>query len=143
RFWQHVVPRRSVAWLRSRLNCSWEKRKPTSALSGWRSPCSTRASTWVARSKLVEVNSMGGKIFVDTNVLIYAHDGDAGKKHDIAKTILRELWVERKGVLSLQVLQEFYVNVTWKIAKPLSKDSARLVVGSYGIWCPETTLTAV
>jgi predicted nucleic acid-binding protein len=37
------------------------------------------------------------------------------------------------------VLQEFYVNVTRKIAHPLSKQSARLVVSSYAIWCIETT----
>jgi predicted nucleic acid-binding protein len=43
------------------------------------------------------------------------------------------------GVLSLQVLQEFYVNVTRKIATPLSKDSARLVVSTYAMWCTETT----
>ena len=39
----------------------------------------------------------------------------------------------------MQVLQEFYVNVTRKIASPLSKDAARLVVNSYSIWCMETT----
>jgi predicted nucleic acid-binding protein len=86
---------------------------------------------------------MSGKTFVDTNVLIYAHDIDASAKHHIAKTILRELWSERTGVLSLQVLQEFYVNVTRKIATPLSRDSARLVVSSYGIWCTETTLAEI
>jgi len=86
---------------------------------------------------------MSDKTFVDTNVLIHAHDVDAGRKHDIASTILRELWSEHKGVLSLQVLQKFYVNVTRKIANPLSKDKARLVVSSYGIWCMETTLTDI
>jgi predicted nucleic acid-binding protein len=86
---------------------------------------------------------MSDKTFVDTNVLIYAHDIDAGTKHEIAKTILRDLWSERTGVLSLQVLQEFYVNVTRKITVPLSKDSARLVVSSYGIWCTETTLAEI
>jgi predicted nucleic acid-binding protein len=35
---------------------------------------------------------MSGKAFVDTNVLIYAHDVDAGAKHDIAKSVLRDLW---------------------------------------------------
>src|SRR5437660_11119848 len=39
----------------------------------------------------------------------------------------------------MQVLQEFYVNVTRKIRSPLPKDSARLVVTSYSIWCMETT----
>ena len=82
---------------------------------------------------------MSGRTFVDTNILIYAHDVDSKSKHAIAKNILRELWTERSGVLSMQVLQEFYVNVTRKIRSPLPKDSARLVVTSYSIWCMETT----
>lgn len=82
---------------------------------------------------------MSAKTFVDTNVLIYAHDVDAKAKHEVAKDVLRELWSERSGVLSMQVLQEFYVNVTRKIAKPLAKAEARLVVNSYSIWCMETT----
>lgn len=82
---------------------------------------------------------MSGKTFVDTNVLIYAHDIDAGEKQQIAKGVLRELWAERTGVLSMQVLQEFYINVTRKIASPLPKEMARLVVTSYAIWCAETT----
>jgi predicted nucleic acid-binding protein len=82
---------------------------------------------------------MSDKIFVDTNVLIYAHDVDAKAKHETAKRVLHGLWSERTGVLSLQVLQEFYVNVTRKIANPLSKESARLVVSTYTTWCIETT----
>ena len=82
---------------------------------------------------------MSVRNFVDTNILIYAHDVDAGAKHQVAKTVLRELWSQRSGVLSMQVLQEFYVNVTRKIASPLSKDVARLVVNSYSVWCIETT----
>jgi predicted nucleic acid-binding protein len=82
---------------------------------------------------------MSDRTFVDTNILLYAHDIDAKSKHDVAKTVLAELWSQRTGALSLQVLQEFYVNVTRKIASPLSKDMARRVVGSYGIWCIETT----
>ncbi len=82
---------------------------------------------------------MSGKTFIDTNVLIYAHDADATEKHQIAKTVLQTLWTERAGVLSTQVLQEFYVNVTRKIQSPLSKDLARLVVSSYAIWCVDTT----
>jgi predicted nucleic acid-binding protein len=79
------------------------------------------------------------KTFVDTNILIYAYDADAKAKHDVAKNLLREFWGERTGVLSMQVLQEFYVNVTRKIATPLAKESARLVVSSYSMWCVETT----
>jgi predicted nucleic acid-binding protein len=82
---------------------------------------------------------MSDRTFVDTNVLIYAHDVDAKAKHEVAKSVLRELWSQRTGVLSLQVLQEFYVNVTRKIATPLPKDVARIVVNSYALWCVETT----
>jgi predicted nucleic acid-binding protein len=86
---------------------------------------------------------MSAKTFIDTNVLVYAHDIDAGPKYQIANAVLRELWSERTGVLSVQVLQEFYVNVTRKIPSPLSKDKARLVVSSYAIWCKETTAAEV
>lgn len=82
---------------------------------------------------------MNGKTFVDTSVLIYAHDVDAGIKHDLARRVLRDLWERRTGLLSPQVLQEFYVNVTRKIATPLPKPSARSVVESYQLWCVDTT----
>lgn len=82
---------------------------------------------------------MNAKVFVDTNVLIYAHDVAAERKHDIANKILRELWSNRAGCLSPQVLQEFYVNVTRKIASPLTKTVARAVVANYIVWCIETT----
>ncbi|HYL47605.1 MAG TPA: PIN domain-containing protein [Candidatus Limnocylindrales bacterium] len=86
---------------------------------------------------------MNGRTFVDTNVLIYAHDVDARAKHKIANSVLRGLWGERTGVLSLQVLQEFYVNVTRKITSPLSKESARHVVEIYSVWCVEATSTEI
>ena len=82
---------------------------------------------------------MSDKTFIDTNVLIYAHDMDAKAKHEAAKRVLQELWSERAGVLSMQVLQEFYVNVTRKIPHPISKESARLVVSTYTTWCIDTT----
>jgi predicted nucleic acid-binding protein len=82
---------------------------------------------------------MSDRTFVDTNVLIYAHDIDAKAKHEIANGVLSELWSQRTGVLSLQVLQEFYVNVTRKIPSPLSKQAARPVVETYAAWCIETT----
>ena len=82
---------------------------------------------------------MSVKSFVDTNVLIYAHDGEAGTKHTIAKRVLLDLWSQRCGVLSPQVLQEFYVNVTRKIARPLPRPSARAVVDCYAVWCIDIT----
>ena len=85
---------------------------------------------------------MSDKTFVDTNVLIYAHDIDAGRKHDVAKAVLQELWVDRTGILSTQVLQEFYVNATRKIRTPLPKPAARSVVSTYAAWCVDGITTA-
>lgn len=89
------------------------------------------------------MNYMSDRTFIDTNVLIYAHDKDANAKHQIAREVLQELWSEKTGVLSTQVLQEFYVNVTRKILSPLSKDLARFVVSSYAIWCIDTTTAEI
>jgi len=72
--------------------------------------------------------------FVDTNVLIYAEDRDAKEKHLVARDLILELWDSREGVLSVQVLQEFYVNVTRKLKKPLSTGKAREVVEEYPTW---------
>ncbi|HWF66748.1 MAG TPA: PIN domain-containing protein [Acidobacteriaceae bacterium] len=82
---------------------------------------------------------MSVKTFVDTNILIYAHDVDANEKHTAAKKVLYELWEGHRGFLSTQVLQEFYVNVTRKLAKPLTKRSARSVIDRYALWCVDTT----
>jgi len=82
---------------------------------------------------------MSVKTFVDTNVLVYAHDVDDLVKHELARDALRSLWNDGTGLLSPQVLQEFYVNVTRKIATPLAKDAARLVVSAYAIWCVDVT----
>lgn len=82
---------------------------------------------------------MSDKTFVDTNILVYAHDVDAKAKHEVAKSALRELWIQRTGVLSPQVLQEFYVNATRKIARPLPREVAQSVVTAYSGWCIETT----
>src|SRR5467141_709770 len=129
----------SADCLRGSLKSWWARRRPTSAPSARLSSYSTKVFTWAAGRLSAGKNFMSGRTFVDTNVLIYAHDVDAKSKHATAKNILRELWSERTGVLSMQVLQEFYVNVTRKIRSPLPKDSARLVVSSYSIWCTETT----
>ncbi len=78
-------------------------------------------------------------VFVDTNILIYAHDSDAGLKRERAIDSLRRLWDADSGRMSVQVLQEFYVNVTRKLATPVATSTAREVVNTYGAWIRETT----
>jgi predicted nucleic acid-binding protein len=77
---------------------------------------------------------MTGRVFVDSNILIYAHDKDAGTKQKRAADLLRALWEARTGTLSTQVLQEFYVNVIQKIKIPLNRAAAREVVRAYAPW---------
>lgn len=72
--------------------------------------------------------------FVDTNVLLYAHDRTAGHKREVASELLESLWGERRGALSTQVLQEFYVNATRKLPRPLTAPRARAVVERYATW---------
>lgn len=77
---------------------------------------------------------MNGKVFLDTNIFIYAHDLDAAAKHRTALHIIKDLWVKRTGVLSTQVLQEFYVNVTKRILTPIPPLEAREIIRTYLCW---------
>lgn len=77
---------------------------------------------------------MSGKVFLDTNILIYAYDVDAKDKHLISNKIVKKLWESNKGVLSTQVLQEFYVTVTKKIVKPITSNNARNIIRTYLSW---------
>jgi predicted nucleic acid-binding protein len=76
----------------------------------------------------------GNRQFVDTNVLVYAHDLTAGYKHDQARALLENLWDSRDGCLSIQVLQEFFVATTRKIPKPLNASSAAQIVADLARW---------
>ncbi len=75
-----------------------------------------------------------GKAFLDTNVLLYAHDGTETQKQPVARAMLETLWHERRGVLSTQVLQEFYVAATRKLPRPLTRREAREIVALYSTW---------
>ncbi len=77
---------------------------------------------------------MIGRIFVDTNILVYAHDLDAGRKHQIAKELIADLWSNQNGILSMQVLQEFYVTITKKVPSPVDRETARKTIERYANW---------
>jgi len=72
--------------------------------------------------------------FVDTNILVYAEDRDAGSKHTIARDLVADLWRSGEGVLSVQVLQEFFVTVTRKMKRPLQPPEALAIVEQYLTW---------
>jgi len=80
--------------------------------------------------------------FVDTNILVYAFDRSALQKHAISAQLLKELWDNETGCISIQVLQELYVNLTRKIAQPVELQTARQIVADLGQWrvhSPEVT----
>ena len=74
------------------------------------------------------------KIFLDTNIIIYAYDVSAGDKHEIARKIMVDLWDSGLGVISTQVLQEFFVNVTQKIPKLLNKRLTKDILSDLLKW---------
>ncbi len=75
-----------------------------------------------------------GRTFVDTNVLLYAHDASETEKQPIARALLERLWADRSGVVSTQVLQEFYVVATRKFQPPMRRPEARELVALYATW---------
>jgi predicted nucleic acid-binding protein len=72
--------------------------------------------------------------FVDTNILVYAYNLDEPKKRDVALQELEILWRTKAGVVSIQVLQEFYNTVTHKFAQRMSHAAARDVIRAYSGW---------
>lgn len=76
---------------------------------------------------------MSDRAFVDTNLLVYAHDSSAGVKQEKARELVERLWHDRSGVLSTQVLQELYVSLR-KAPQPIPPAEARQVVADYLRW---------
>ena len=77
---------------------------------------------------------MSDRFFVDTNILMYAHDSSAGEKHERAKALVEVLWRDRTGVVSTQVLQELTVNLRRKARRPLDARATREIVADYLTW---------
>ena len=74
------------------------------------------------------------KVFLDTNIIIYAYDLTAGEKHKIAKKIVLDLWNSGLGIISTQVLQEFFVIATQKIPKSLDIKIAKEIMRDLLKW---------
>jgi predicted nucleic acid-binding protein len=86
--------------------------------------------------------------FVDSNVIVYAHDASSAAKSERAATLLHDLWTSGRGCLSIQVLQEFFVTVTRKVPRPLDATRAAQIVADLARWRvhsprPEDVLEAI
>ena len=70
--------------------------------------------------------------FIDTNILVYAHDGGAGEKHTTSADLLSRLFENQTGALSVQILAEFYVTATRKLGIP--DEEAEEILADLGSW---------
>ncbi len=91
---------------------------------------------------------MSDKCFIDTNILVYAHDRSTGVKHNKARELVEALWESGDGVLSTQVLQELCINLRRKGGSPLPVDEVRLLLRDYAAWevitnTPDSVLEAL
>ena len=73
-------------------------------------------------------------MFIDTNILVYAHDQSSGEKTSGCARLNRGIWKTGNGCLSVQVLQEFYVTVTRKVSRPLPIEEAAEIVRDLSFW---------
>lgn len=80
---------------------------------------------------------MTAPVFVDTNVLLYARDAGEVAKQRRAAVWLEYLWRERIGRTSVQVLSEYYVNVTRKLTPGLPSEEAWDDVQALLTWHPQ------
>src|SRR5687767_1288801 len=85
-------------------------------------------------SALTSSTSIDRLTFIDTNVLVYAHSATETLKQPVAQAALERLWAERSGVLSTQILEEFYVVATGKLRPAMHPSEAREVVELYATW---------
>lgn len=77
---------------------------------------------------------MSDRYFVDTNILVYAHDRTTDLKHERAKALIERLWDSGEGILSTQVLQELCINLRRRIKEPLPTAQVRQLIRDYSTW---------
>ncbi len=74
---------------------------------------------------------MADRVMVDTNVLLYAYDRGEPSKQLQSLTLLDHLAVNGLGVLTSQVLAEFFVNATRRLRPPLTTEEAYGCIQNY------------
>jgi predicted nucleic acid-binding protein len=77
---------------------------------------------------------MSGKCFVDSDILVYAHDRTAGIKHLRAQMLMEQLWDSGWGVLSMQVLQELCICFCRDTSNPPPVEEVHHLIHDYSAW---------
>jgi predicted nucleic acid-binding protein len=71
---------------------------------------------------------MSDKVFLDSNIIVYAYDTHEPEKLVKAQSLLKSWIIQESAVVSSQVLGEFFVVVTQRIKEPLSADEAMEII---------------
>ena len=74
--------------------------------------------------------------FVDTNILVYFRDSSEQRKQSLASEYLSQLWDNKNGYISFQVLSEYFVTVTKKIKFPITVANAWSDIEHLATWKP-------
>ena len=80
------------------------------------------------------MNSMKDKTFFDTNILVYSFDATNQEKYEVASGLVIQAFQKGLGVISTQVLKEFYVTVTQKIPQKMDMDDAEQAIRDFSLW---------
>lgn len=86
---------------------------------------------------------MKDRTFFDTNVLVYGFDRSNREKYDVASGLIREAYKNGIGVISTQVLKEFYVTVTQKIPRKMDMADAEQAIRDFSVWTVVVTDVAL
>ena len=73
-----------------------------------------------------QIKSAEGKVFFDSNILVYYTDESDARKQKIATALIKDAINSGNGVISTQCLQEFYNVVTKKLL--CDKEKAKKMV---------------
>jgi predicted nucleic acid-binding protein len=73
---------------------------------------------------------MSDKFFLDTNIFVYSFDQLAGLKARKAAQLIREALTTHKGVISYQVVQEFFNVALRRFAQPMQPSDASQYLGA-------------
>lgn len=76
---------------------------------------------------------MTDRVFLDTNVLVYAYNAQEPEKQRVAQDILRTCLQNENGVLSAQVIGEFFNVMTRKVTPPVTVDGAREIIKNFDV----------
>jgi len=77
---------------------------------------------------------MNGNLFFDTNILVYAFDRSEQRRHEIASGLVAQAFQKGNGVISVQILKEFFVTVTGKIPERMAVDEAEQTIRDFSVW---------